>query len=134
MKRNALLLFLPLLTLASCGDVTVPPETDLVPYRASLYVGIHGTTYSNSAGGATLSYRFGADAIVYRGQNVGKVNFGETAISMYFIDEPNTFRYTIPSVVPGAPGATEHVHFYLDENLVRCCYFETAPRLVYRAI
>ena len=134
MKRRALLLLLPLLALASCGNVTVPPETDLVPYRANLYVGIHGTTYSFTGGGSTLSYRFGADAIVWRGQNVGKVNFGEVAIAMYYITaSQDVFYYEIPSAIQGMPGTTEHVHFYLDEHLVRCCYFETAPRIVYKA-
>ena len=133
MKRRALLLLLPLLTLASCGSVNVDPATDLTPYRENSYVGINGTTYSSSAGGSILAYTFGADAVLYRWLSVGKITWAESAVAQYYIESPEQFYYNLPNLVPGAPGAREHVHFYVDEANIRCCYFESSPRIVYKA-
>lgn len=94
---------------------------------------MNGTTYSSSSGGATLAYTFGADSVLYRWINVGKVSWNSSPVAQYFIDSADSFHFTYPSVVPSAPGATEHVHFYVDETNERCCYFETSPTIVYKA-
>lgn len=140
MKKRFLLATLPFVLLAAgCNGIKTPEGLDLTPYKTSVYVTPNGTTYSNIGSNGTTSYTFGADAILSSHSTLGKVDFGTSPVAVYYFESADQVRFTTRAIVSYGQTTTtvpveRHFRFYLDDTLVRCCYDESVPGIVYRAI
>lgn len=140
MKKRFLLAALPFVLLAAgCNEIKTPEGLDLTPYKTSVYVTPNGTTYSIIDSNGTSSYTFGADAILSSHSTLGKVDFGTSPVAVYYFESADQVRFTTKAVITNGQTTTivpveRHFHFYFDDTLRRCCYDESVPAIVYRAI